>query len=503
MTTTAFNGDCLKIMKDLSDASIDCFICDLPYGCLTNQAGESKGFIRENQNEEVKKKLAKQSGEGCAWDIKINLTEFWKQVKRLSKNKHTPVLMFCTTKFGYELIKSNESWFRYDLVWDKQRGVSFLQANRMPMRSHEMIYVFSQQGAAYQRVDISGGTPYLAHKKEYPSSSNYITSASDFIKNNGQLEGKRCALSVIPVNEIEEEADHEMIYVFADKGAAYQRVDISGNFTAFKSTDSKEHEYHIYTAERPNFRRHTKDNDGTKRCALSVIPINEIEEEQEQEQDHEMIYVFADKGAAYQRVDISGNFTAFKAFNREYQFDKNLHGGNNTNHIAIGNDGPKRCALSVIPINEIEEEQEQEQEQDHEMIYVFADKGAAYQRVDIDDPDKKARFDNLTTLRTRNVYSLANSGLTRSHGAGEGKRCAVSVVKVKSAPGKGKHPTEKPKDLYKWLIERYSKPGDTILDPTAGSFNSCIVANELGRNAIGIEMDKGFFDKACVKMGLE
>ena len=84
----------------------------------------------------------------------------------------------------------------------------------------------------------------------------------------------------------------------------------------------------------------------------------------------------------------------------------------------------------------------------------------------------------------------------------DGKRCALSLIQVKGTSGKGKHPTEKPKDLYKWLIERYSKPGDTVLDPTAGSFNSCIVANELGRNAIGIEMDLGFFDKACAKMGL-
>jgi site-specific DNA-methyltransferase (adenine-specific) len=61
---------------------------------------------------------------------------------------------------------------------------------------------------------------------------------------------------------------------------------------------------------------------------------------------------------------------------------------------------------------------------------------------------------------------------------------------------KGNHPTEKPMELYKWLIERYSKEGDTILDPTFGSGNSIFAAVELGRNAIGIEKDKKFFDKA-------
>jgi site-specific DNA-methyltransferase (adenine-specific) len=62
---------------------------------------------------------------------------------------------------------------------------------------------------------------------------------------------------------------------------------------------------------------------------------------------------------------------------------------------------------------------------------------------------------------------------------------------------KGQHPTEKPQQLYKWLIERYCPPGGTILDPTAGSFNSCFAAWELDRNAIGIEKDPGFFEKAC------
>lgn len=62
---------------------------------------------------------------------------------------------------------------------------------------------------------------------------------------------------------------------------------------------------------------------------------------------------------------------------------------------------------------------------------------------------------------------------------------------------KGQHPTEKPIALYKWLIERYCPPHGTVLDPTAGSFNSCFAAYELNRNSIGIEMDKSFYEKAC------
>jgi site-specific DNA-methyltransferase (adenine-specific) len=108
-------GDCLKVMATLPDRSVDCFICDLPYGQL--HAG---------RKEADKGKWWDRPVNGCGWDVKIDLVEFWKQVKRLCKDDHTPVLMFCNTKFGYDLIKSNEAWFRYDLVWDKGVGVSFL-----------------------------------------------------------------------------------------------------------------------------------------------------------------------------------------------------------------------------------------------------------------------------------------------------------------------------------------------------------------------------------------
>lgn len=108
-----------------------------------------------------KKKRREKSGttgvvSGVVWDVKINLEEFWIQVKRLAKDDHTPVLMFCNTKFGIDLINSNPSWFRYDLVWAKTNAVGFLQANSRPMASHEMIYVFSKKGSYYKRINYTG-----------------------------------------------------------------------------------------------------------------------------------------------------------------------------------------------------------------------------------------------------------------------------------------------------------------------------------------------------------
>ena len=182
---TLWNGDCLEIMKQIADKSIDLIICDLPYGCLHGGVPK-EGSYRNKQGQ------AREGG--CAWDIKINLEEFWKQIKRIRKSDHSPTIHFCTTKFGFELHASNPDEFRYDLVWDKQRGVSFLSANKMPMRSHEMIYVFSKAGAFYERKDITGDfKKWNVERKGLPSTQYGGAKRTD--SEGG--DGKRCVLSVI------------------------------------------------------------------------------------------------------------------------------------------------------------------------------------------------------------------------------------------------------------------------------------------------------------------
>ena len=152
MELTLHNGDCLEVMKTIPDKSIDLIICDLPYGCLmSDRKGKRVGELKDPNNPNSNIVIVNKPR---SWDIKIDLEAFWKQVKRIRKSDHSPTIHFCTTKFGHELINSNPDEFRYDLVWDKGRGVSFLSANKMPMRSHEMIYIFSKAGAYYQRKDI-------------------------------------------------------------------------------------------------------------------------------------------------------------------------------------------------------------------------------------------------------------------------------------------------------------------------------------------------------------
>jgi DNA modification methylase len=174
-TFTIYNADCLEKMKDISANSIDLIICDLPYGCLTGGA--------------------KRNEAGCAWDVKIDLEKFWEQVKRIRKNEHSPCIHFCTTKFGIDLINSNEKEFRYDLVWTKTNAVGFLHANKMPMRSHEMMYVFSKSGAYYERIDIKGDFPFSGGGS---STANFMP-IFGMPNNNRNNEGKRCVKSYIEV----------------------------------------------------------------------------------------------------------------------------------------------------------------------------------------------------------------------------------------------------------------------------------------------------------------
>jgi site-specific DNA-methyltransferase (adenine-specific) len=161
-----FNADCLDKMKDISSNSVDLILCDLPFGCLST---------------------------GCGWDVTLDLDAFWKEIRRIRRNDHTPTLHFCTTKYGFDLWESNKKEFRYDLVWAKPNAVGFLSANKMPMRSHEMIYVFSKAGAYYTRVDLSGDFPAGGGGR---STANFLPIAG--MPNTGTTEaGKRCVKSWI------------------------------------------------------------------------------------------------------------------------------------------------------------------------------------------------------------------------------------------------------------------------------------------------------------------
>jgi site-specific DNA-methyltransferase (adenine-specific) len=184
-------------MKTLPDKSVDLFICDLPYGCLSAKRDKVECKYADEDG------VRKIETTPCSWDIKIDLEAFWVQVERLMKNDHTPIIQFCNTRFGYDLIKSKEKWFRYDLVWSKSNGVGFLSANKQPLRSHENIYVFSKKGANYNRIDIEGDFPNT--NKGGSTKSNVYNVPAKHLESN---EGKRCVKSVIEIYNKKAKGQH-------------------------------------------------------------------------------------------------------------------------------------------------------------------------------------------------------------------------------------------------------------------------------------------------------
>jgi DNA modification methylase len=176
-------------MNTLPDKSIDLFLTDLPYGCLTNEKGAKP----------TGRKTHGKCNEGCMWDVKINLAEFWTQVKRLCRNEYTPIIMFCNARFGVELVNSNPDWFRYDLVVDKEVGVSFLSANKMPLKSHELIYVFAEKSAFYKRIDeYREGMPAKYRKPSNPRKNNLLGHTEGIEQPDYTQEANyRCPLSII------------------------------------------------------------------------------------------------------------------------------------------------------------------------------------------------------------------------------------------------------------------------------------------------------------------
>ena len=117
-------GDCLELMRDIPDKSIDMVLCDLPYGILNKSNPKAK------------------------WDSVISFDKLWEQYKRIAKD-NAAIVLFGSGMFTARLMQSNEKMWRYNLVWDKVLKSGFLNANRMPLRQHEDICVFYKRLPTY------------------------------------------------------------------------------------------------------------------------------------------------------------------------------------------------------------------------------------------------------------------------------------------------------------------------------------------------------------------
>ena len=130
-----YYGDCLEVMKDIPDKSIDMILCDLPYGTTRNK-----------------------------WDTVIDLDLLWSQYERIIKDNGA-IVLFAQTPFDKVLGASNLKMLKYEWIWEKNRGTGHLNAKKMPMKAHENILIFykklptynpqMREGEAYVRKDCS------------------------------------------------------------------------------------------------------------------------------------------------------------------------------------------------------------------------------------------------------------------------------------------------------------------------------------------------------------
>lgn len=114
-----YQGDCLEVMKDIEDKSVDMILCDLPYGQTKNK-----------------------------WDSVIPFEDLWEQYNRIIKDKGV-IILFANGMFTSELMQSNKKDWKYNLIWEKDRPSGFLNAKRMPLRSHEDICIFYKKQPTY------------------------------------------------------------------------------------------------------------------------------------------------------------------------------------------------------------------------------------------------------------------------------------------------------------------------------------------------------------------
>ena len=149
---TLWHGDCLEIMKEIPDDSVDMVLCDLPYGTTRNK-----------------------------WDSVIPFNPLWEQYCRAVKNNGA-ILLFSQMPFTASLAASAPDLFRYEWIWEKTQGTGHLNAKKMPLKAHENILVFYRNLPTYN-PQWGEGLPYIAtystHSSNYGKQKDNVTTIND------------------------------------------------------------------------------------------------------------------------------------------------------------------------------------------------------------------------------------------------------------------------------------------------------------------------------------
>lgn len=122
-----FQGDCLPLLKNFDDKSVDMILCDLPYG--TTQ---------------------------CKWDATIPISALWQAYNRIIKDNGA-IVLFGVEPFSSKMRIENLKYFKYDWVWLKSRPTGHLNAKKQPMRAYEIISVFYKKQCTYNPQGLIEG----------------------------------------------------------------------------------------------------------------------------------------------------------------------------------------------------------------------------------------------------------------------------------------------------------------------------------------------------------
>jgi len=152
---TVIRGDCLEVMKNFSDHSIDMILCDLPYGTTQNK-----------------------------WDSVIDLKKLWNEYERII-TENGAIVLTSQGLFTAKLILSNEKLFKYKIVWIKSKPTNFLNAKIQPLRKHEDICIFYKKQPVYNPQKTMG-MPYDKGYRKDQLSGSYGDFKPRHVKSNGE-----------------------------------------------------------------------------------------------------------------------------------------------------------------------------------------------------------------------------------------------------------------------------------------------------------------------------
>lgn len=160
-------GDCLELMKNIPDKSIDMILCDLPYGTTRNK-----------------------------WDSVIDLNKLWELYNRIIKDNGA-IILFAQTPFDKVLGNSNLDMLKYEWIWEKDNATGFLNAKKMPLKIHENILVFYKKLPLYNPQMRTGFKPYKCKQGSGSDSWNYNKNFGGHITESN---GERYPIDIIKFN---------------------------------------------------------------------------------------------------------------------------------------------------------------------------------------------------------------------------------------------------------------------------------------------------------------